>query len=431
MTSLKSRRFGIELELSRKFLCVNHSERNYSKHWTWLENALYNLYEQEKIQRGWKLKVDTSCGGEVVSPILHGQDGMRQVAVICSVIQEYAYTQDISPIDGECGLHIHFDSTDMFPRQLSNLFVLLHKAEPIIYSMYPNRNPKYCAPIEINMRMAHRFRDWTDVRDLWYRGENNVRDRKHTYRRSFINGANAGDNYDGTRYHGFNIHCYWRQGTVEFRYGTGTLDPLHIKAYYEMCLSMVNTAMSKTKIETTSTTMDMNYQSLMTHVSSNYRFRKVIKKLCSECKFSRGTIKLIMDLIKKNKPYLLHKPVDDGSVNLIGPGVAANFIFRTPDDAIYMSNGLNVPKNKAKKLLQNLTVVDCDYNWSTGNNGRVQLLCISPMYKLGFALLVRPIPPNIHGVIGDGVNLAGEFAAAAGPAVINFDTLDNTTEETF
>ena len=287
MTSLKPRRFGIELELSRRFLCVNNSDRHYSNNWTSVTNLINELIRAGTIQRGWRLKVDTSCGGEVVSPILLGPKGLRDTAILCEGIQKIADDAGVVAVDAECGLHLHFDSADMKPIQLSNLFILLHTAEPIIYSMYPNRSPKYCAPIELNMRLASKFRDWTDVRDAWYRGSNNVKDRSYVYGDNFINNSQAGDYYDGTRYHGFNIHCFWRQGTVEFRYGIGTLDVLHIKAYYDMCLAMVNTAMTSKKIKLGDTAKDLKFTGLMNHYQENYRFRRIIRKLCKDCSFSR------------------------------------------------------------------------------------------------------------------------------------------------
>ena len=390
MTSLKPRRFGIELELSRRLLCVNNADRNYSQHWAWVENMLHTLYDNGKIDRGWSLKVDTSCGGEVVSPILHGANGLEQVARVCNEIQIYADRWGISPVDGECGLHIHFDSADMKPRQLSNLFILLHTAEPIIYSMYPNRSPKYCAPIELNMRLASRFRTWTDVRDTWYRGENNVRDRKYFYSKKFVNSNSAGDSYDGTRYHGFNIHCFWKQGTVEFRYGIGTLDALHIKAYYEMCLSMVNTAMSKKKIKLSSASMDLNYRSLVSHFSTNYRFRKMINKLCKDCQFSRPTIKLIMDLVRKNKPHLLNKPPKDGDIVIIDMNNYNQHIFRMTDGVYYSCTGMRIPQTQLPKLVTRFQSVDCEYDWETMNKyGKVRIFSINPKFVFNMVITVN------------------------------------------
>jgi hypothetical protein len=387
MKDFKPRRFGIELELSRRFLCINNSDKNYSKHWPWVDNLLYDLRNSRLISPGWKLKIDTSCGGEVVSPILIGNHGMAEVGRICYEIQKYADNLGISPVDAECGLHIHFDAADMKPRELSNLFILLQTAEPVIYSMYPTRNPKYCSPIEVNMRLASKCRDWTDVRDVWYRGENNVKDRAAVYNKSFINSTNSGDSYDGTRYHGFNIHCYWRQGTVEFRYGAGTLDPIHILAYYEMCLSMVNSAMSNKKIKINSTA-DMDYHSLVNHLTSNYRFRKVISKLCSDCLFSRGTIKLIMNLVKKNSPHLLGKP-PSGDIIVISKENCDSYAFYIKTSReYYLHNGVMIPPKDLKYYKKIKQVINCEFA-PTVVDGYSTFISVDSKYSFGDTFTAR------------------------------------------
>ncbi len=385
--SLKARRFGIELELSRRLLCVNNSDRNYSGHWRGIEAILFALYEAGSISRGWKLKVDTSCGGEVVSPILMGSDGLRQAAIICHSIQKYANLHKLPAVDAECGLHLHFDANDMKPRQLSNLFVLLHNAEPIIYSMYPNRSPEYCAPIEVNMKLASKFRDWTDVRDTWYRGENNTKNRRQTYTSKFINGTSSGEYYDGTRYHGFNIHCFWRQGTVEFRYGMGTLDPLHIKAYYEMCLSMVNTAMSIKKAKFSESMKDLEFKELMAHYSTNYRFRRIIRQLCKECSFSRGTIKLIMDMVRKNRPWLLSKRPMDGNVTIVDYNNCHDFIYKTEDEEHLGANGSVIPARVLKSMINNnQKIIDVILDYGSAVGSKVPMISSNPRYQISITL---------------------------------------------
>lgn len=307
-TSLSPRQFGVEIEVSRRLVCVNYTDRRYNHIWDELISELHRLQEIKKLEPGWKMKTDTSCGGEAVSPPMIGNDGLRQVAIVCDLIRKTAETYGKPAVDGECGLHIHIDAGNMTPRHLSRLFSLVHMSEPIIFAMYPGRNFDYCAPIDVNMRQASRFRDWVDVRDVWYRGSNNVRHKDMVYQESFINSTKPGEHYDGTRYHGFNIHCYWRLNTVEFRYGRGTIDPLHIKAYYEMCLAMVNTAMSDEKIVIPDTIKKKKYYDLQNFYSSNYRFRKFIKRLAKMCNFSRGTIKLILSRIRENEPKFLAKP---------------------------------------------------------------------------------------------------------------------------
>ena len=321
---------------------------------------------------------------------MHGANGLSQTALICQEVQALADSIGAPSVDGECGLHIHLNANDMKPRQLSNLFVLLHRAEPIIYAMYPKRNPQYCAPIDINMRLGSRFRDWVDVRDAWYRGQNNVKDKNHTYQESFINGTQPGDHWDGTRYHGFNIHCFWRQGTVEFRYGAGTLDPLHIRAYYEMCLALMNTAMSEVNIKSSDSLNTYKYQQLLTYYQQNYRFRKIIKHLCKDCSFSRGTIKLIMDLIRENNPAFLAKSEEDKEKFVVITGAnSSQFLYRTKDGKIRNSSG-TVQQSVNSKF----KIIDCDYYWAS-EEGAYQLISTNRNIILEAPIYIWDASPDV------------------------------------
>jgi putative amidoligase enzyme len=336
MNSLAPRKFGIELEISRRFVNIAYSDRKKSAAWIELQEALGSLNYDGKISRGWRLKTDTSCGGELVSPPMFAPQGLQEVGHVAQMAKKIAKRFDKPVVDGECGLHLHFDASDMSPRHLSNLFVILHMAEPIIFAMYPARNFNYCAPIDVNMRLARRFRDWVDVRDTWYRPSNNVKDKRVTYSDSFISGTQPGDTYDGTRYHGFNIHCFWKLGTVEFRYGTGTFDLEHIRAYYEMCLSMMNTAMNSKRIKPLDGIVDKKYDELVAYYSTRYRGREYITKLCKLCGFSRHTIRLIMSLIRRNNPHFITKDPSKMPVNITDKN-GKNFHFHDVDTGTFFN----------------------------------------------------------------------------------------------
>lgn len=310
------RKFGVELELSRRLVNVNYHERNHNAVWGELDALLHDVRRKGKISPDWKLKTDTSCGGEIVSPILYGPQGLAEVVVICDIVNKLAKKHGQPAADGECGLHIHFDATGLKPQNLSNVFSLLYIAEPIIFSMYPNRNFNYCAPMDINVRQASRARDWIDVRDIWYRGSNNVKKKDIVYPSSFINGTSAGDPYDGTRYHGLNIHCYWKIGTIEFRYAPGSFDANFIRAYYDMCLGMVQTglAAAKGEIKVPQDILDSDFNGRKNFYAQAFRFRRHIRDMARKCGWSRETVANIIGLIRKNNPTLLAK--DPASVPL-------------------------------------------------------------------------------------------------------------------
>lgn len=305
MNSLKPIKFGIELEISRQLVNVANHLRKKSEYWNLMHNRLRDLIINGDISRGWKLKTDSSCGGEIVSPPMYAPGGLIEIAKVVKMANSVAAKAGKPLVDGECGLHLHFDASSITPKSMSNLFKLLHVAEPIIFSMFPNRNFEYCAPIDLNLSVAGRFRDWVDVRDNWYRGSNNVKNKAAQYSNEFINSSSPGDNYDGTRYHGFNIHCFWKIGTVEFRYAPGTFDLSDILGYYEMCLAMVNTAISRKSISEFNELAKHSYYELCSIYASGYRGRSYVIAISKICGFSRNTIRMLLSKLRKNNPKLI------------------------------------------------------------------------------------------------------------------------------
>ena len=377
------RRYGIEIEISRQLLCINNQDKRYGPAWNDMSTMLNNLYSEGKISRGWRLKVDTSCGGEIVSPILNGPSGMSDVAIICKGINAVAKSYGVPAADAECGLHVHIDAQNIAARQVSNLFTLLHAAEPIIYSMYTARNLEYCAPMSMNMKLASKARDFTDIRDIWYRPSNNVKNPNKTYTTAFINGSSSGDMYDGTRYHGFNIHCFWRQGTVEFRYAGGTTDPLQIYAYYLMCQAMMERAMSDTKPNTSDSLKAMDFPALTTYYKSGNRFRKMIKNFAKDCELPKPAVRLITSLIRKSNPHLLDK-----STNVVGKrkkriddsGVY-NYMFSL-DGVVLDSSGRKIREDRLKEMLKDnrYTLIPVELDYSLVNGESIALKSASPDY---------------------------------------------------
>jgi hypothetical protein len=380
------RRYGVEIELSRQLLCVNNEDKRYGPAWNEVNDLIQRLYSEAQITRGWRLKVDTSCGGEVVSPILKGPSGMSDVARICKGINEIAKRYGLPASDAECGLHIHIDAQNIKPQQVSNLFALLHAAEPIIYAMYTARNLEYCAPISLNMKLASRARDWSDIRDIWYRPSNNVKNPAQTYTSQFINGNNSGEMYDGTRYHGFNIHCFWRQGTVEFRYAGGTTDPLQIYAYYLMCQAMMEKAMAS-KPNTSEDIKSMDFNTLVTHYKVNGRFRKMIRNFVKDCSIPAPAVRMIMSLIRKSNPHLLRKA--DSGKETINQNNNMSYSFNLDGEILdgsgrpVTSRGLTSRRHKESKTVD----VALDYTMVNGDN--IALRSISPDHVITTPIYYR------------------------------------------
>jgi len=337
-----------------------------------------------QISSGWRLKVDTSCGGEIVSPPLPTTTGFKEVAKVCSMIKKIAALAGKPAVDGECGLHIHFDASPITPKSLGNLFTLLHATEPVIYEMYPARNKTYCAPLDINIKMASRFRDWIEIRDQWYRPQNNVKDKTQLYSNEFINSDAAGSHYDGTRYHGFNIHCYWSIGTIEFRYAAGTVDIDEIIAYYEMCRSLISAAVTNKKITVGERLREYNAERASSVLRNKRGLgRKHIIDLHKFCKFTRNTMRFMLKALKKNKSVLLLKENQPIRIN---DGNCHEYLYSTGYDC-YNYLGEKVISNP-----ENKTVINC----SMSPNG-----CLSSKdsrYRITISIKVKKPIKNIFAI---------------------------------
>lgn len=295
-----NRKFGIELEFSRQLMNCLYHERDKNPRWQELNNQVIQLMHSDKISRHWKFAVDTSCGGEIVTPPMSTEKvGFSEIAKVCQLTNEMAMTSGYPAADAECGLHVHFDAADLKPRHIGNMFAILYKYEPVIYSIYTMRNPRYCAPISVNMAVMPRSRTWEQVRDAWYRGDNNVLKPDKNYPLHFINSDEPGEHHDGTRYHGFNIHCYWRQRTVEFRYGRGTFDVEKIHAFYKLCAAIVNKAI-KMRTPDNIGKPSVKFSHHASNMVGGYKFRQAFIKMCTELKLDRYTVFTLWEMAKKN-----------------------------------------------------------------------------------------------------------------------------------
>lgn len=304
------RKFGIELEVTRRLVNIAYHDRAKNKNWTELSSVLTSLMLKNKISNGWKLKTDTSCGGEIVSPPLDlSPGGLAEVSEVVAAVNKFAETKQIYPVDNECGLHVHIGAPDATPKSIGRLFGIVNAAEAIFYAVFKHRSNKYCARMDVNPALAKRFRDWFSVREAWYRGSNNIRNPNMKYETSFLESSSSGDPYDGTRYHGFNIHCFWKIKTVEFRYAPGTFDIEAILSYIDICSSIYEASMSPGL----GNRFDADEMESLARVnaglgmSRGFNGRKRLVAFIKKLGLKKPTIAWLIANIKKNSPLLLAK----------------------------------------------------------------------------------------------------------------------------
>lgn len=144
----------------------------------------------------WKLVTDGSLNGsnpfELVSPILVGQDGLMQLKKVCTVLQ-----MQNARVNNSCGLHVHFDASQITFPVLQNLLINYMNFEEEIDSFLPQsrRSNRYTQSIKNHRTAVENARTMQGLISA----------------------------FDG-RYYKVNLQSYSRHNTIEFRQHSGTVE---------------------------------------------------------------------------------------------------------------------------------------------------------------------------------------------------------------
>lgn len=211
-----NRQFGIEMEIAgitrETALAALHAV-NIN-----VESEGYN----HDTRNHWKLVSDSSVRGgfEVVSPILSGEAGLAEAEIVARALDDAGAT-----VNSTCGLHVHFDASDL---NLDHLKTIMHRYadhESEIDAFMPasrrGNSNQYC--------MSLQQLCWAAIDDA-------------ASIRSLVNAQ-------GSRYYKVNLQSFLRHGTIEFRQHSGTVNAAKIinwvrflAAFIEQCKAMTGTA---------------------------------------------------------------------------------------------------------------------------------------------------------------------------------------------
>lgn len=146
----------------------------------------------------WKLVTDGSLQGndtfELVSPILVGEDGLKELEKVCWVLDLCNVK-----VNDSCGLHVHLDTEDFDINTWRNLALSYKHLENLIDAFMPctRRNNRYCKSLShVSDERIKSAETIDDLRDV----------------------------FDRDRYHKVNFEAYSRHKTVEFRQHSGTIN---------------------------------------------------------------------------------------------------------------------------------------------------------------------------------------------------------------
>jgi hypothetical protein len=213
--------FGVELEIILP-LGMTHSELSRHINTAGVE-SMHEQYNHAQRPH-WKVVTDGSIGdytrgAEVVSPVLRGEDGFRQLKTVCTVL-----TRVGCKVNKKCGLHVHVGIVGFAVRSVKNLVSLYHSAEPTIDSfMAPSRRGSantYCAPLRVNSLQM----DQAVTMDMVATAMGQRPGREQ------VRGSG--------RYKKLNLQSFWQHGTVEFRHHQGTVEADKALYWTKLCLRM-------------------------------------------------------------------------------------------------------------------------------------------------------------------------------------------------
>mgnify|MGYP000853105857 FL=1 len=184
------RRFGVEIEI--KGISQERAARALNLVGLRATDEGYN----HTTRRYWKIVPDGSLnnGFEVVSPPLEGCEGLEAVRAAITALDDAGAT-----VDRACGLHVHFDASDLSAAEIKMIVLRYARFErEIDRFMPPSRranNNRYCQSIAGFTRRA----GWATANTI-------------------------GDlaSLQGDRYFKLNLQSYQRHGTIEFRQHSGT-----------------------------------------------------------------------------------------------------------------------------------------------------------------------------------------------------------------
>ena len=204
-------------------------------------NAVVEGYNH-RTQRYWKVITDSSCGWEIVSPILSGEHGLNELKKVCEVL-----TRIGCRVDMNCGLHVHIGADALGVSKVRSVIKRWLSNESNLDSIQPlsrrGRSNMYCEPLSDTIR-------WALVDNCF-----NIEDLV---------------NIQSTRYSKLNLQSYRTHKTIEFRHHAGSTDSTEITNWVKFLLQFCLTA-------TPETASDVEFNSLFTNnnIAQFYRQRQL------------------------------------------------------------------------------------------------------------------------------------------------------------
>jgi hypothetical protein len=178
-----------------------------------------------QLPTGWTAERDSSIqpapgymAAEIVSPVLKGAEGLRQVKVVCEWLQSVH-----AKVNRSTGFHVHVGFSRQDRRGLRRLVSLVANFEKALFAATGTHNREeghYCRPVQDDFHYQQAFRH-ASIASC------------HLPRYHVLNLTNL---LDGCK------------PTVEFRVFAGTTNAIKALGYVRLCLAMVEKALAMKKL---------------------------------------------------------------------------------------------------------------------------------------------------------------------------------------
>lgn len=111
------------------------------------QNIVITKWQNDHYNTSWGIKPDSSCGMEIVSPVLKGNYGINQVCEVVNVLEKNNF-----PSDKRCSVHVHVDVSDLTDQKLLSILTWWIKCEAVFFDamLSCRKVNSYCMMIGLN-----------------------------------------------------------------------------------------------------------------------------------------------------------------------------------------------------------------------------------------------------------------------------------------
>ncbi len=251
-----NRGFGVEIEYSRPATISNEQiarkieESSLGQMTCRVEN--YN----HETRSHWKIVSDSSVGAtnrtqrgrnELVSPILYGNIGLRQIVTVCDVLGLLGCTVNIT-----CGLHVHHDVREQIrDAQAKNAQAYIEKMVKFV-AKFEHCIYKLVSPSRIGGHFSTPVRkffyvDDAPITDLIASDKDVNKEIKKEVKKA-VKDLSIQNRMQRMRACGLNLNHVFTRGSVEFRYHQGTINADKITNWIVVTQMILNAVESKRSV---------------------------------------------------------------------------------------------------------------------------------------------------------------------------------------